>query len=282
VALPGRRLQRASPAARLTRSSGRQRKRFIVAMYWPAREVLAAACPTMVYGMTRTPAKGRPRPTRAAMARARWVTKAVVRSSAACSSSSASRTRPSPHRLEAAGSVGAHTSVVTAAPAVRGGEPWGGMGWGARRAEGQARAACACHAEAVGAGALVVGQLGGAAVGQRSVGRATGELCPHEGGQVDPGGEPREEEEEEAREDAAHAPRHRWHEAQRREQRPERVAAEALGPGVGVRRRLDVANLVDRLQQGAWQGECRVRSRQGVQERSRELVQGLQEGAQAA
>ena len=110
----------------------------------------------------------------------------------------------------------------------------------------------ACHAEAVGAGALAVGDLGWVVVGQRSVGRATEDLHPHEGGQVQPGGEPREEEEEDAREDAAHAPRHRGHEAQRGEQWAERVAAEALGPGVGVRRRLDVADLVDRLQQGVW------------------------------
>jgi len=52
----------------------------------------------------------------AAMARPRWLISAVESSSAACSSSSASRTRPSPHRLEAAGSVGAHASVTSDAP----------------------------------------------------------------------------------------------------------------------------------------------------------------------
>jgi len=98
---------------------------------------------------------------------------------------------------------------------------------------------------------------------------------------VQPGGEPREEEEEEAREHAAHAPRHRGHEAQRGEQRPERVA-EALGMGVGVRRRLDVADLVDHLQQGVgkrvWQ---RARGgRRGAC--GGEVVQGLQRHARRA
>ena len=57
----------ASTTAMLTRSSLGQAEEEVLfiaaAMYWPAPEVLAAACPTMVYGMTRTPAKGRPRPT---------------------------------------------------------------------------------------------------------------------------------------------------------------------------------------------------------------------------
>ena len=99
---------------------------------------------------------------------------------------------------------------------------------------------------------------------------------------MQPGGEPREEEEEEAREHAAHAPRHRGHEAQRGEKRPERVA-EALGMGVGVRRRLDVADLVDRLWQGVgervWQ-----RARGGGRSRAcgGEAVQGLQRHARRA
>ena len=78
------------------------------------------------------------------------------------------------------------------------------MGWGEgcgkRCAGGEAsEAARTCHTEAVGACALVVGQLGGVIVGQLGVGRAAEDLDTDEGGQVHPGGEPRDEEEEEAR-----------------------------------------------------------------------------------
>ena len=82
----------------------------------------------------------------------------------------------------------------------------------------------------------------------------------------------------EAREHAAHAPRHRGHQAQR-EQRRSRLLRRSAG--VGVQRRLGVADLVDHLGVGdrVWQ-----RARGGGRSRAcgGEVVQGLQRHARRA